>query len=176
LSIVDGYAIITSVGDPKVFVIRGNGDQREILEPTEGNRGNIKKASDPGGRIGSEGLDLSNLLVSIIKLKAGDCILVASDGIHDNLDPELLGADAPEEGWTQENKANGMRIKLKKILKDCDLDELDSMNDAINRHLQETTKAYVVYQLNNNDFPPKNYKEYPGKPDHAGRFLVRYRG
>eukprot|EP01119_Soliformovum_irregulare_P010580 TRINITY_DN2613_c0_g1_i1.p1 TRINITY_DN2613_c0_g1~~TRINITY_DN2613_c0_g1_i1.p1 ORF type:complete len:725 (+),score=162.52 TRINITY_DN2613_c0_g1_i1:188-2362(+) len=87
-----GFAF-ASLGDCKAYHWNHRtGDVRDI---TEGNRGNITDAKDPGGRLGpyldGGSPDLRNLDIYWHPCNEGDIIFLCSDGVHDNLDPEHLG-------------------------------------------------------------------------------------
>ena len=86
-------AILATVGDCKAFLWRvGKG---EVVEITEGNRHNSRDVRDCGGRLGpaQENCepDLRNFFTSFCVCEEGDLLMLMSDGVHDNLDPENLG-------------------------------------------------------------------------------------
>lgn len=57
---------------------------------------------DPGGRLGPQlspgEPDLRNLTLGQALLDEGDFLLLCTDGVHDNLDPELLGLQPSDVG------------------------------------------------------------------------------
>jgi len=71
-----------------------------VEDITTGNRRNVHDARDPGGRLGpyvGEGNpDLRNVGVYWTFCEEDDLILVVSDGVHDNLDPQILGVTPKE--------------------------------------------------------------------------------
>jgi len=85
--------LCASVGDCKCF--RWSKTARTVEDITHGNRQNVSNASDCGGRIGPylEGdlPDLRNLMTFFSFVEDGDLVLLMSDGVHDNLDPQSLG-------------------------------------------------------------------------------------
>mmetsp|Transcript_25870 Transcript_25870/g.36385 ORF Transcript_25870/g.36385 Transcript_25870/m.36385 type:complete len:506 (+) Transcript_25870:477-1994(+) len=85
--------VSVTIGDCKSYHYSLN--TRTILDLTEGNRQNVLDAKDPGGRLGpyvGEGLpDLRNISLRYRLCEEGDIILLLSDGVHDNLDPQTLG-------------------------------------------------------------------------------------
>eukprot|EP00324_Dicrateria_rotunda_P005514 CAMPEP_0206167608 /NCGR_PEP_ID=MMETSP1474-20131121/28954_1 /ASSEMBLY_ACC=CAM_ASM_001110 /TAXON_ID=97495 /ORGANISM="Imantonia sp., Strain RCC918" /LENGTH=400 /DNA_ID=CAMNT_0053572375 /DNA_START=30 /DNA_END=1229 /DNA_ORIENTATION=+ len=101
--------VCVSVGDCKSFYY----SQKEkcFYEITKGNRTNLTDASDCGGRLGpavgdDKGCapDLRNLKTYYALLDEGDIVVTVSDGVHDNLDPQLRGMkpsefDIPAETW-----------------------------------------------------------------------------
>jgi len=85
--------ICASVGDCKAFC--WSPSTGKFTDITLGNRTNLTDATDPGGRIGpylpGGTPDLRNLDLYFHPCSKGDIILVLSDGVHDNLDPQQLG-------------------------------------------------------------------------------------
>jgi serine/threonine protein phosphatase PrpC len=85
--------VCASVGDCKCFV--WNTISKTAVDVTQGNRRNLRDASDPGGRIGPfiephGHPDLRNLAAYFWPLKNEEVVIAASDGIHDNLEPECI--------------------------------------------------------------------------------------
>jgi hypothetical protein len=86
-----------SLGDCKAYRYEAkNGYMHDI---TWSNRSISINATDPGGRLGPQALkrglvdsrpDTRNLNIYYTFCDANDVIIVASDGIHDNFDPEVL--------------------------------------------------------------------------------------
>eukprot|EP01103_Thecamoeba_quadrilineata_P018296 TRINITY_DN68_c4_g3_i1.p1 TRINITY_DN68_c4_g3~~TRINITY_DN68_c4_g3_i1.p1 ORF type:complete len:1006 (+),score=211.87 TRINITY_DN68_c4_g3_i1:106-3123(+) len=92
----------------------------EVVDLTRGNRHNLFDASDPGGRLGptnNGAPDLRNLGIYFRDVSEGDLLMLVSDGIHDNLDPQTLGllpSDCNIEGaesWTSALKSQVAREK-----------------------------------------------------------------
>jgi len=85
--------VCISVGDTKAFVWRAY--KRKIFDVTSGNRTNLTSARDPGGRLGpyvnDHDPDLRNLGVYYKLVEPDDVIILCSDGVHDNFDPQALG-------------------------------------------------------------------------------------
>jgi len=95
--------VFVSIGDCKCF--RYNCESQVCEDVTSGNRKNITDPRDPGGRIGPYNKkgdpDLRNLDLYWVGCHEGDIIIVVSDGVHDNLDPQFLGRDPSEFGIAQ---------------------------------------------------------------------------
>jgi len=77
---------------------------------------------DCGGRLGpykNEDPDLRNLTPYYAYLKEGDYLIVVSDGVHDNFDPQELGISPKHFGLDTEdwNKFKDDEEKLKEIVK-----------------------------------------------------------
>jgi len=85
--------VFVTVGDCKAFHFSKK--TRKAWDLTKGNRKNVYDARDSGGRLGpyvGEGSpDLRNIAVHYILCEEDDVILLVSDGVHDNLDPQTLG-------------------------------------------------------------------------------------
>jgi len=92
--------VFVSIGDCKCF--KFDGVTQACQDITVGNRMNITDARDPGGRLGPHHKkgdpDLRNLELYWIGCNEGDMVLVVSDGVHDNLDPQCLGYEPSEFG------------------------------------------------------------------------------
>ncbi|PRP80887.1 protein phosphatase 2C-related protein [Planoprotostelium fungivorum] len=86
------WAFVT-IGDCKSYHF--NKESKAVTDLTEGNRQNVFDAKDCGGRLGpqvEEGApDLRNVSLNFQLCSPGDIILILSDGVHDNLDPQTLG-------------------------------------------------------------------------------------
>jgi len=89
-----------SIGDCKAF--HYNAATKKLTDVTPNNRKNWKDAKDPGGRlgpyVGNGEPDLRNTLVHRVFCEENDLILILSDGVHDNLDPQVLGKDPKDAG------------------------------------------------------------------------------
>lgn len=121
-----------SVGDCKAFhySIQNN----KIVDITKDNRGNINNASDPGGRLGpykeNSGPDLRNITLYKTKIFPSDMVFIVSDGVHDNLDVELLGFSAQQYGLEDWSSA---------------VDEISE----IKNQFREQYLAYIISNHNN---------------------------
>src|SRR5262249_35300149 len=75
--------------------LRYNTKTKRILDITSGNRTNLTDPRDPGGRLGpyttKYGPDTRNLDLYCCLCAPGDIIVLCSDGVHDNFDPQTLG-------------------------------------------------------------------------------------
>jgi len=191
INIVNGYLVGTVVGDSKVFIIRQqHGGERICLEPTEGSRGEVYLASDPGGSLGPRShdekhADLRNLSMFAVKLELGDKVIVCSDGVHDNLDPETLGEsplqyDLEASEWdpadTKHKKKRDevMKEKLLKIMQD--LSNPKEISEAIDTYVQNVTKKHKIALVGGQAMRGKSHEEFPGKPDHAAHAVLAYQG
>ncbi|EFA76545.1 hypothetical protein PPL_10313 [Heterostelium album PN500] len=122
--------ICASVGDCKVF--HYNHANKKFTDITKNNRGNVDDPKDPGGRLGpyvaNGHPDLRNLCLHFLPCQENDIIILVSDGVHDNLDPQTIGVtprecQLPYDHWSdmetekiQECKSKYMQEFLKKRL------------------------------------------------------------
>eukprot|EP01090_Pellita_catalonica_P007897 TRINITY_DN1850_c0_g1_i1.p1 TRINITY_DN1850_c0_g1~~TRINITY_DN1850_c0_g1_i1.p1 ORF type:complete len:573 (+),score=89.02 TRINITY_DN1850_c0_g1_i1:91-1719(+) len=185
--------ICASVGDCKAFHYSKYTGQ--FTDITAGNRTNLTDAKDPGGRLGpyreNGAADLRNLALYFVPCHEEDLIILVSDGIHDNLDPQTLGITPEEVGiagystWAEAENImcektdkikNDFRVQfMKKLL----LRSLENKNPAtaelpqflmhvIVNHSDELTKPSRKFmEANPNKRLPDDYSLYPGKMDHT---------
>lgn len=189
-TVVDNYAVLSHIGDSKAFIIRKDSESGKLtcFEPTEGSRGS-GDSKDPGGMLGDAERDQSgkpyadyrNLGVEVVLLEKGDLIMLCSDGIHDNLDPETLGLTPTSQGylgdkWTEKDKNDFMKKTLNSILKGCS--NFTEMNKKIDDFIYQSTAALkreLLTSVNPRE-TAKDHQKFPGKPDHAGRIFIQYDG
>lgn len=189
--VVDGYAVVAAVGDPKTFILR-NG---KAIDVTAGGRGNLHDASDSGGRLGvdSQGAvtaDYHNLGLYVVKLEPGDIIVACSDGIHDNLDPETTNVSVKEAAvfcgmkqipagdWRTGNQNEIGLLKEKYIeAKFAQVAEGAKDEEDVIRKLQDhaySTTLPIKLAMMQGSKVEGNYEKYPGKPDHAGMLAMKF--
>jgi hypothetical protein len=81
-----------SLGDCKAF--HYDSQTKKVVDITDGNRGNVTDARDPGGRLGpyiGEGEpDLRNLELFWCPIKKDDILLILTDGVYDNFGKESV--------------------------------------------------------------------------------------
>jgi len=179
------------VGDCKAYHISFKESEIVVLDITFGSRKESNDPSDPGGRLGPylEGHpDLRNLDLWFHPVHEGDFILLCSDGVHDNLDPELLGVKPEELGleaiWTELPKEKLQQVKteystklISKIVEElisqkCNnnislLQPQDICNKIIS-HAKKITKSSRTFMETNPSLElPHDFNMYPGKLDHC---------
>lgn len=171
-----------SVGDCKAFHV--NMKTREILDITSGNRDNVKDSRDPGGRLGPyEGHgwpDLRNLRLYFSPAEENDIIVVVSDGVHDNLDPQTLGKfptdlNLPNKTWEeltgeglQKAKAGYMKTLLGELIFNSDTVTPASITESLMKHCWVvTSKSREFMEKHPNKRQPVDYVGFPGKMDHT---------
>jgi len=191
--------LCASVGDCKAFIAQH--DTREVIDVTSGNRNNVVDGRDPGGRLGpyvGHGWpDLRNLRLYFSPCQAGDVVLIMSDGVHDNLDPQTLGklppelklpADAKWTSWDEVPHDAIMRLKseyMRGLLREIvftthpERSSPTAITDRLIKHcLEVTRKAREFMERNPNQKQPTDYIEFPGKMDHTTcvTFVVGHKG
>jgi len=176
--------ICISVGDCKAFYY--NCDNQNSVDITAGNRKNLADARDPGGRIGpyvdTGDPDLRNLDIYFTPCKENDIIMIVSDGVHDNLDPQTLGLPPTQFGlesdtWDSVDYDKGMDTKIgymnnfiTQIMhkEDGELISPKVLSKKLLRHCMEATSAGRQYmEQNPNTALEHDYVKYPGKMDHT---------
>lgn len=193
----DEWALVTaSVGDCKAFVYMQDADR--CVDVTLGNRRNLRDARDPGGRLGdSDGQkqpDLRNLQSYFWPVKRNDLLMLVSDGVHDNLDPESFGKhpkdiasdftdprlsalaagipdwDDADQDTTEKLKSSWMLQKLHGIIKSTAKDGLTAkqVSNTLCDYVMQTTSPSRNFMEANPDKPePTDHVCYPGKMDHT---------
>jgi hypothetical protein len=204
LTVAGDVAHISTIGDTKCFVI---GTDLSIKDPTEGIRGGYD-AKDPGGRIGGAGGDTTGYIVSkdksgeaisggdlrnythaLLRLNPGDTVVMCSDGIADNLDPEMQGLSPKDCGlkgdeWNSDDKdhtdyrnkyqAAQIKVILQDYKKEKGLETLspDDVGKALNQFVHNQTIARKMLTIHQKE--PESKKDFPGKMDHAGMLIYQH--
>jgi len=154
---------------------------------------NLTDARDCGGRLGpvdaSLNPDLRNLMSYYSLLDEGDIVVAVSDGVHDNLDPQLRGL-APSvfgisaSSWEEAEKRHPSRTRDVKsnYLLELLQGTIQMRNQPITPHLittalvelaRETTKAAREFmETSLGARQPDDYAMYPGKMDHTSCVAV----
>jgi len=180
----DWAFVFGSVGDCKVFLY--NPSTASVTDITSVNRTQSLNAADCGGRLGpcdkNGKPDLRNLFVASATVRQGDLILVVSDGIHDNLDPELLGKfpsdldDSIDEGTNWKDLPPSLTARIKTRYRE---DTLASLINHTHTNPQDICQALVEYsrkvtyasrsfmEQHPSEELPEDYTLYPGKMDHT---------
>jgi len=136
-----------TIGDCKCF--RYSAETQECTDITAGNRMNIVDPRDPGGRLGAHQKngdpDLRNLDFVFTPLAEGDILIVASDGVHDNLDPQVQGKAPKEFGvdasdWDEVDITQGTKIKTEFMN--------NFLTTLIKKDGLEVTPAIITKKLN----------------------------
>eukprot|EP01104_Vermistella_antarctica_P015048 TRINITY_DN4860_c0_g1_i2.p1 TRINITY_DN4860_c0_g1~~TRINITY_DN4860_c0_g1_i2.p1 ORF type:complete len:1810 (-),score=454.74 TRINITY_DN4860_c0_g1_i2:90-5519(-) len=181
--------LLANVGDCKAFHYRAkDGAVRDV---TYNNRCLSEDASDCGGRLGpymdGNKPDLRNYKLSFYAVEDNDLIMLVSDGVHDNLDPQALGIPPSEltlgssKSWDELSperaevaKTLYREVKVAELLKEhmakhgattltsslaCDC--LMEYSAEINKPAQDWMEEHPNKKL------PSDYTRFPGKMDHS---------
>jgi len=174
--------LCASVGDCKAFIATRGG--KEVVDVTSGNRNNVLDGRDPGGRLGpyvGQGFpDLRHLRLYFSPCEPDDIIVIMSDGVHDNLDPQTLGKvpndlKLPNKSWDElthdsllKVKAEYMRGLLRDIIFSADDVSPKSISDRLIAHCLEVTRKSREYMEEDpSRKQPMDYVAFPGKMDHT---------
>jgi len=114
--------VCVSIGDCKAFHYKAA--HKEIYDITAGNRRNPYDAKDPGGRLGpyiepNGDPDLRNVTIYYTLCEENDLILILSDGVHDNLDPQVLGKLPKDAGSKYDHVDNWRGFSTEKEAQEC---------------------------------------------------------
>lgn len=193
----DEWALVAaSVGDCKALVYMQGADR--CVDVTLGNRRNLRDARDPGGRLGdADGQkqpDLRNLQSYFWPMRRNDILMLVSDGIHDNLDPEAFGKQPHElasyfatnlqphlatiaakaKSWddldqdtTEKLKSGWMLSRLHGLIKAKDMNAKTVTNALIDYAMTTTSPSRTFMEANPDKPEPTDHVAYPGKMDHV---------
>jgi len=178
--------VSVSIGDCKSFLLR-NGTALEV-SPSQRSSLNVR---DPGGRIGTtnEAIpneswpEVGNMMVNFTVVEPGDILIYVSDGVHDNLNPSLLGINPGDiaeffsgKTWNDLNVDDGNNLiskwrleKLSQICKPSTNNDLSKLASDIISYCEQTTQR-------SRDAMEKNEKDVPkdsGKMDHVSVLVYR---
>lgn len=188
--------VCASVGDCKVFRLSAKtGFISDISSLRSGNAS--IDATDCGGRIGPflDGgkPDFRNLDVFYEPLNEDDLVIVVSDGLHDNLDPQSLGLTPSDIGLVGDNwsadieglsaaKSKYMCQKISEIVygenrqessHKINLDPNEVVEKLINYAIRTTERSKVFMETFPEQNLPVDYKLFPGKLDHTSCVCVK---
>jgi len=174
--------LCASVGDCKAFIAKRV--NKEVIDVTSGNRNNVVDGRDPGGRLGpyvGHGWpDLRNLRLYFCPCEPDDIVMIMSDGVHDNLDPQTLGkvpADLqlPNKAWEELTHDSLLKVKaeyMKGLLRDIIFANEEPVPGKITERLishclEVTRKSREYMEQDMSRKQPIDYIEFPGKMDHT---------
>jgi len=177
--------VAVNLGDCKAY--RWDTKNQKITDVTRGNRQKINDVRDPGGRLGpfisGAEPDLRNLRVHYSSCVEGDLIILVSDGVHDNLDPEYnglnpseLSLEAVSDSWehlkdevaAEEAKYEWAMKLLTNIILSCTKELVRPVAEKLIDHaIKITNSSREFMQQNKGKRLPSDIKLYPGKMDHS---------
>eukprot|EP01102_Stenamoeba_stenopodia_P010234 TRINITY_DN3065_c0_g1_i1.p1 TRINITY_DN3065_c0_g1~~TRINITY_DN3065_c0_g1_i1.p1 ORF type:complete len:868 (-),score=168.77 TRINITY_DN3065_c0_g1_i1:9-2612(-) len=150
-----------------------------------------REISDPGGRLGiyvneEEPIpDLRNFTVNYCTLTENDIVVFLSDGVHDNLDPDVLQVDPAQWNPNSQDAAEARRrfaesLALQLIQEEASKDkqadekavkvEPHHITKALLSHCWNVTQEGRVYMETH---PRSNNFKFKGKCDHATSLAFR---
>jgi hypothetical protein len=180
--------ILANIGDCKAYKYSTKSKKMEEITK-ETRRDSPCDASDCGGRIGpyiNNNPDLRNLSMNITHCCKGDIIIVCTDGVHDNFDPEMQGKTPREAGlevdhW--DDRSNYKQILqckskyalqfMENLLSDCEEVTPKIICEKFTNYCTYLTHSSRSYLENNMKKLPADYRLFPGKMDHTSVIAVR---
>jgi len=172
------------IGDCKAF--RWDCSTGKVVDITSGNRLTASDAKDCGGRIGHTSNqqlpDMRNLSYCLTDCHAGDVILLVSDGVYDNLDPERLGKMPfqVDSNFPKTATWNDLTNEVSTLLREAFLTDLIAqlINDTdkslheitkklVNHAWKVTSKSREFMESHPNSNEPSGFLDWPGKMDHT---------
>lgn len=189
------FFLAVSLGDCKTF--HWDSQTKRVVDLTEGNRGNVTDARDPGGRLGPQvppgEPDLRNLEVFWAPVKKDDIILCLTDGVYDNFDPQHLGKVPADLGinaktWSEIDGAKDKDLynetakkksafalnAMNELLSKCHHHNAHEFTQALIDHCRKltiTTRQFM--EANPEKGLPKDYVAFPGKVDHTTCLAIK---
>lgn len=181
-----------SLGDCKAFRVSKNG---LVFDLSEESRNDPFDVTDPGGRLGVHAgepkPDLRSLFAFWSPVDEGDVISLMSDGISDNLDPQIHGLMPPDLGVDVDNWSNLSRglgsILKSEYVKNYITEKIvptepsfitpNTIAHGLMSNALSVTEHHRNYLSQNPSLKaPSDYSLFPGKLDHASvvSFRVGY--
>jgi serine/threonine protein phosphatase PrpC len=147
-------------------------------------------AKDPGGRIGpynpDKMPDLRNLKIDFCICEAGDIIILVSDGVSDNFDPQhngLMPLDLgmPKSDWKNvQNKEYALKcksqwscVKIAQLINTVEVSPESIVRVLLDYCVALTKSSRDFLQNVRGEKLPSDYVKYPGKMDHTTCLAVR---
>ena len=181
--------VFGSLGDCKAFLF--NPTKKLTRDLTQDNRGLSLSPTDCGGRLGpyvdGSQPDLRNFMLHFQECEEGDLLLIVSDGVHDNLDPQQLGLSPkdlalPQNDWSEMDadvsELHRCRYRERRlndlILSVGEPYEPQHVVPVILKHCLDTNHAAAEWmKANVGKRLPFDYSKYPGKMDHTSCLCFR---
>mmetsp|Transcript_4681 Transcript_4681/g.16466 ORF Transcript_4681/g.16466 Transcript_4681/m.16466 type:complete len:882 (+) Transcript_4681:111-2756(+) len=188
--------VFANVGDCKAFVYSPS--TRTARDITKQNRAASSSARDCGGRLGpykeeTGEPDLRNLDLRCELIDEGDIIIAVSDGVHDNLDPSMLGwtpselhlpgstwdeiapeaAEAAKSKFREQRLANLVHTAGTPDACTGHVPLVDMCNALVEYCMATTEKSRQFMQKHPALELPEDYTLYPGKMDHTTCVCVK---
>jgi hypothetical protein len=184
-----------SVGDCCAFVYT-NGQMQDASEGVS--RKLHADARDSGGRLGPATeapepdilhvADLSNMSLFCVPCEEGDLVLLMTDGVHDNLDPQHLGKKPrdmpksmnlePVDEWSavSRDKAEAAKSIFRIAFLEKQVEGAatpDELCSTLLDHCVKTTSSSRKWMCENSGrIIPKDFVAFPGKMDHSSCLAI----
>ena len=186
-TINDWVFVFASIGDCKAFLWQSKHKRIEELTPDSRNE-NFLDASDCGGRVGpyiEGGPDIRNLQVFMAPCFTGDTIIVCSDGVHDNFDPQMHGLQPKDLNVDREQWEDCTPSQANAAKAEWRVNEMKRVVGTETPNVEEITTKFVEYcckmnepaqkfmQENLGKKLPNDYTLFPGKMDHTTMVTLR---
>lgn len=166
--------LCVSVGNCKAFLLH-HGKTLKVSDITEGSRDYLLDPDDPGGCIGPHqeagAPDLRNLQVFYTSVDPGDVIVLMTDGVYDNFDPEFIGLGpkdlgSKKESWEKVKASKKLKLKTKYMETTLEktLEKAKSplqIEQALLEHSRLVTIPRKAFMEREGKTPPSNYVAYP---------------
>jgi hypothetical protein len=181
------HFVFASAGDCKAYWWKRS--TGKVVDLCVGSRGDLNDPKDPGGRIGPHtraGLpDLRNLQLGACVCDPGDLLILMTDGVADNLDPEFSGVTPEECGVLETGDWDAVSPATRAVAKSMwGCRKMAELFGAAVKEVGDLTPEAVVYSLlkfcteltkRSREFLeaspygriPEDFLQYPGKLDHT---------
>ncbi len=180
--------IFISVGDCKAYCRKASSGI--VVDLSVETRTSAFDAKDPGGRIGPHNPDkmpdLRNLTIDFRVCEAGDIIILVSDGVSDNFDPEYNGLmpldlGMPESDWKSVQdkeyvakcKSQWSCVKIAQLINTVEVSPESIVRVLLDYCVVLTKPSRDFLENVRVEKLPSDYVKYPGKMDHTTCLAIR---
>jgi hypothetical protein len=172
---VSGCAfVLVSIGDCKVYLRKSEKDQ--VTDLVCDCRAASFDAKDPGGRIGAHNQDgtpdLRNLTINSCVCERGDMLILVTDGVSDNFDPELLGVNV--DGFNAQTSNAWSCDKVREALSGSE--DAQSVVETLLGYCVSVTQSSRDWHESGGSRGklPQDYRKFPGKMDHCTCLCLQF--
>ncbi|MBS0637322.1 MAG: protein phosphatase 2C family protein [Verrucomicrobia bacterium] len=179
VTIAKDVLAVTWIGDCKLFLLR----EHQCIDITGSSRSNSLTACDSGGALGNNGEipDWGNVSSALVTLENTDRLILCTDGVYDNFDPEYQGKKPSEYGFAEEKWVPKNRVmrdtRAQELLKSFHAliagKKLHQIGPALQKYITELTHKRKLFLYDHpHERAPEDCVEFPGKPDHATAVIL----
>jgi hypothetical protein len=181
--------VAAAVGDSTIF--RFDAAKDVVQELTTGVRPEPGDSTDCGGRLGPQlpggKPDLRNLCVVASEVHAGDLLMVMTDGVADNLDPEYLcrkpfDVGLSAEVWSVVPRESALRARVNfqrdfmlRVVHEHNANPAAVLSALIDHCIATTQPGRDFLAANPNQQLPAHDPRFPGRPDHCTCVVIACR-